>query len=196
MEDFTGLARYSRPEKWELGSIEEGRLHQEQLLSRCLLPQGFGCAELFHSSESQTHPHASTVLNGACQGWCEPARAGEERYRVRWLTRRSVSSADPSFSLQPYGVSYSGASFKFTVLDPTGARRSTQCTFCTRLTPDALLTDLGATLSQTVNSLNRPTFLSALPTPTLVSAEQITTSRTSLSAPLAIKQSTTSIWRA
>lgn len=28
---------------------------------------------------------------------------------------------------QPYGSSYSGASFKFTVLDPTGARRSTQC---------------------------------------------------------------------
>ncbi|ORY59424.1 hypothetical protein BCR35DRAFT_283657 [Leucosporidium creatinivorum] len=47
------------------------------------------------------------VLNGACQGWCEPTKAGEERYR-------------------PYGVSYSGASFKFTVLDPTGARRSTQ----------------------------------------------------------------------
>ncbi|BGP13717.1 hypothetical protein JCM10213_007105 [Rhodosporidiobolus nylandii] len=47
------------------------------------------------------------VLNGACQGWCEPTEEGEERYR-------------------PYGSSYSGASFKFTVLDPTGARRSTQ----------------------------------------------------------------------
>ncbi|GAA5877748.1 hypothetical protein JCM1840_003347 [Sporobolomyces johnsonii] len=47
------------------------------------------------------------VLNGACQGWCEPQEAGESRYR-------------------PYGSSYSGASFKFTVLDPTGARRSTQ----------------------------------------------------------------------
>jgi len=29
-------------------------------------------------------------------------------------------------ALQPYGVSYSGASFKFTVLDPTGARKATQ----------------------------------------------------------------------
>ncbi|BGO97546.1 hypothetical protein RTG_01521 [Rhodotorula toruloides ATCC 204091] len=47
------------------------------------------------------------VLNGACQGWCEPKEPGEARYR-------------------PYGSSYSGASFKFTVLDPTGARRSTQ----------------------------------------------------------------------
>ncbi|KAK4058838.1 hypothetical protein OIO90_000284 [Microbotryomycetes sp. JL221] len=45
------------------------------------------------------------VLNGACQGWCE--REDGARY-------------------QPYGVSYSGASFKFTVLDPAGARRSTQ----------------------------------------------------------------------
>ncbi|GAA5984638.1 hypothetical protein JCM11641_004548 [Rhodosporidiobolus odoratus] len=47
------------------------------------------------------------VLNGACQGWCKPVEDGVERYR-------------------PYGSSYSGASYKFTVLDPTGARRSTQ----------------------------------------------------------------------
>ncbi|GAA6012102.1 hypothetical protein JCM11491_001751 [Sporobolomyces phaffii] len=47
------------------------------------------------------------VLNGACKNWCEPKEAGQSRYR-------------------PYGSSYSGASFKFTVLDPTGARRSTQ----------------------------------------------------------------------
>ncbi|KAK4705610.1 integrin alpha FG-GAP repeat containing protein 1, partial [Phenoliferia sp. Uapishka_3] len=47
------------------------------------------------------------VLNGACPGWCEPKEAGETRYR-------------------PYGVSYSGASFKFTVLDPTGSRKATQ----------------------------------------------------------------------
>ncbi|GAA5978759.1 hypothetical protein JCM10908_004473 [Rhodotorula pacifica] len=48
------------------------------------------------------------VLNGACQGWCEP-RPGTDEKRYR-----------------PFGSSYSGASFKFTVLDPTGARRSTQ----------------------------------------------------------------------
>ncbi|GAA5874252.1 hypothetical protein JCM8547_007805 [Rhodosporidiobolus lusitaniae] len=47
------------------------------------------------------------VLNGACSSWCDGREAGEGRYR-------------------PYGSSYSGASFKFTVLDPTGARRSTQ----------------------------------------------------------------------
>ncbi|GAA5911057.1 FG-GAP repeat domain-containing protein [Sporobolomyces salmoneus] len=47
------------------------------------------------------------VLNGACKSWCEPTEPGQTRYR-------------------PYGSSYSGASFKFTVLDPTGARRSTQ----------------------------------------------------------------------
>ncbi|KAM0754773.1 hypothetical protein T439DRAFT_309573 [Meredithblackwellia eburnea MCA 4105] len=47
------------------------------------------------------------VLNGACSGWCEPKNPGESRYR-------------------PYGVSYSGASFKFTVLDPTGSRKATQ----------------------------------------------------------------------
>ncbi|SGY75403.1 BQ5605_C005g03425 [Microbotryum silenes-dioicae] len=45
------------------------------------------------------------TLNGACRAWCEPA--GEPRYR-------------------PYGASYSGASYKFSVMDPTGARRSTQ----------------------------------------------------------------------
>ncbi|GAA5933073.1 FG-GAP repeat domain-containing protein [Sporobolomyces koalae] len=49
----------------------------------------------------------ATVLNGACKNWCEPREPGQSRYR-------------------PYGSSYSGASFKFTVLDPTGARRSTQ----------------------------------------------------------------------
>ncbi|KAI5477781.1 Integrin alpha N-terminal domain superfamily protein [Pseudohyphozyma bogoriensis] len=47
------------------------------------------------------------VLNGACQNWCEPKAQGELRYR-------------------PYGVSYSGASYKFTVLDPTGSRKATQ----------------------------------------------------------------------
>lgn len=47
------------------------------------------------------------VLNGACNGWCEPLAEGESRYRT-------------------YGVSYSGASYKFTVLDPTGARKATQ----------------------------------------------------------------------
>ena len=48
----------------------------------------------------------STVLNGACPDWCE-AESGHSQYR-------------------PYGVSYSGASYKFTVLDPTGARKATQ----------------------------------------------------------------------
>ncbi|GAA6063243.1 hypothetical protein JCM10212_000345 [Sporobolomyces blumeae] len=49
----------------------------------------------------------ASLLNGACRGWCEPQEPGQSRYR-------------------PYGSSYSGASFKFTVLDPSGARRSTQ----------------------------------------------------------------------
>ncbi|GAA5896345.1 hypothetical protein JCM8208_001852 [Rhodotorula glutinis] len=62
------------------------------------------------------------MLNGACPGWCEPQEPGEKRYR-------------------PFGASYSGASFKFTVLDPTGARRSTQygqlaqSTYASLLTP-------------------------------------------------------------
>ncbi|GAA5951802.1 hypothetical protein JCM3765_003122 [Sporobolomyces pararoseus] len=46
------------------------------------------------------------VLNGACNNWCQPS-PDEDRFK-------------------PYGSSYSGASFKFTVLDPTGSRRSTQ----------------------------------------------------------------------
>jgi integrin alpha FG-GAP repeat containing protein 1 len=46
------------------------------------------------------------VVNGACQGRCKDATTGE--------------------SYDPYGVSYSGASYKFTVFDPTGTRRATQ----------------------------------------------------------------------
>ncbi|GAA6047594.1 hypothetical protein JCM3770_001581 [Rhodotorula araucariae] len=61
------------------------------------------------------------MLNGACPGWCEPREAGEKPYR-------------------PFGSSYSGASYKFTVLDPTGARRSTQYGQLAQSTYSALLT--------------------------------------------------------
>ncbi|GAA98182.1 uncharacterized protein L969DRAFT_93210 [Mixia osmundae IAM 14324] len=44
------------------------------------------------------------VVNGACERYCFPATG--DKYH-------------------PYGVSYSGASFKFTVLDPSGTRRAT-----------------------------------------------------------------------
>jgi integrin alpha FG-GAP repeat containing protein 1 len=60
-------------------------------------------------------------------------------------------------------VSYSGASFKFTVLDPTGARRSTQCTFLHAFPSQAHSTDLGPPLladgqlpQSTYLSLNTP----------------------------------------
>ncbi|THH16940.1 hypothetical protein EW146_g3775 [Bondarzewia mesenterica] len=47
------------------------------------------------------------VLNGACiSGWCTPSD-GSERYR-------------------PFGVSYSGASYKYTVLDTSGRRSAAQ----------------------------------------------------------------------
>ncbi|BGP45902.1 hypothetical protein JCM10450v2_001737 [Rhodotorula kratochvilovae] len=61
------------------------------------------------------------MLNGACPGWCEPREAGEKRYR-------------------PFGASSPGASFKFTVLDPTGARRSTQYGQLAQSTYSSLLT--------------------------------------------------------
>ncbi|KAH8923939.1 hypothetical protein BT69DRAFT_119975 [Atractiella rhizophila] len=62
----------------------------------------------------------SLVLNDACQGYCEPK--GEKKYR-------------------PYGVSYSGASYKFTILDPAGNRRAAhvgqlpQSSYLSLLTP-------------------------------------------------------------
>lgn len=57
----------------------------------------------------------------------EPARRGaSRRRRGRRATEYVRPAAYQTDTTQPYGVSYSGASYKFTVLDPTGARKATQ----------------------------------------------------------------------
>ena len=59
-----------------------------------------------------------SVLNGGCpSGWCSPEN--NSRFHVLFLTRALAFSN--TFS-QPSGVSYSGATFKYTVLDTTGQR--------------------------------------------------------------------------
>lgn len=69
---------------------------------------------------------------------------------------------------QPYGVSYSGASYKFTVLDPTGARRSTQCLLrldnSAHMSPSLTLSLPPSLPSPSVGQLPQSTYL-ALGTP-------------------------------
>jgi len=66
----------------------------------------------------------SAVLNGACGNvWCYNAN-GTERYHVR--PSASSSCLWTQFRPQPFGVSYSGASYKYTVLDTAGRRSAAQ----------------------------------------------------------------------
>lgn len=67
------------------------------------------------------------VGNGACEGLCEDEN--KVRYHVSRFRLLSNSIALPR--PQPYGVSYSGASYKFTVLDTAGNRKATQGTLRT-----------------------------------------------------------------
>ncbi|KAG8970871.1 hypothetical protein FRC03_000089 [Tulasnella sp. 419] len=61
------------------------------------------------------------VLNGACSGWCYPANGSEPRYH-------------------PFGVSYSGASYKYTILDTSGRRSAAQVAQLPQTAYQALLT--------------------------------------------------------
>jgi len=47
------------------------------------------------------------VLSGACDGWCIPNNLSESKY-------------------QPFGASYSGPSYKYTILDTSGRRSAAQ----------------------------------------------------------------------
>jgi integrin alpha FG-GAP repeat containing protein 1 len=76
------------------------------------------------------------VLNGACGGLCTPK--GELAYHVRFhllLTLRLVSHP-----LQPFGVSYPGATYKYTILDTSGARSAAQVSQLPQTAYHALLT--------------------------------------------------------
>ncbi len=67
------------------------------------------------------------VLNGACgNGWCYAVVNGtEEKYHVGSVFPR-ILCATLIRSIQPFGVSYSGASYKYTVLDTSGRRSAAQ----------------------------------------------------------------------
>ncbi|KAG8858531.1 hypothetical protein FRB96_005203 [Tulasnella sp. 330] len=61
------------------------------------------------------------VLNGACDGWCQPANSSDPKYH-------------------PFGVSYSGATYKYTVIDTTGSRSATQVAQLPQTSYHSLLT--------------------------------------------------------
>lgn len=68
------------------------------------------------------------VLNGACEnGWCSSLN-GTVHYHVMipiiFLPRYQFHFINTL--LQPFGVSYSGATFKYTILDTTGRRSAAQ----------------------------------------------------------------------
>lgn len=66
-----------------------------------------------------------TVLNGACDnGWCYPPN-GTQRYHVSAFLPYSRNFINRGCA-QPFGVSYSGASYKYTVLDTSGRRSAAQ----------------------------------------------------------------------
>ncbi|KAF5386695.1 hypothetical protein D9615_001974 [Tricholomella constricta] len=76
------------------------------------------------------------VLNGACDnGWCYPPNSSD-RYHVNNHSVMSPFGEELTFVLlQPFGVSYSGASYKYTVLDTAGHRSAAQGI----VTPDHIL---------------------------------------------------------
>ena len=64
------------------------------------------------------------TLNGACiSGWCDPSE-----------------STPNSTAYHPFGVSYSGASYKYTVLDTSGARSAAQVAQLPQTSYQSLLT--------------------------------------------------------
>ena len=68
-----------------------------------------------HFSDAST-----SVLNGGCpSGWCSAENGS--RFHVRPSIEPQCLFSPDAFS-QPSGVSYSGATFKYTVLDTTGQR--------------------------------------------------------------------------
>ena len=87
------------------------------------------------------------VLNGACDGDCQPV-AGGAKYKVSVHARSLRTRAE----IQALGVSYSGATYKFTVLDTLGRRVAQQGERDT-LSPPGLLTRSGPTPS---DELSRP----------------------------------------
>ncbi|KAG9010523.1 hypothetical protein FRB94_010289 [Tulasnella sp. JGI-2019a] len=61
------------------------------------------------------------VLNGACDGWCQPINSTEPKYH-------------------PFGVSYSGATYKYTVIDTNGGRSAAQVAQLPQTSYHSLLT--------------------------------------------------------
>lgn len=78
------------------------------------------------SQAYQLMPSQIVVGNGACEGTCFTADG--QRYHVSQISIpvKDLGTQADTPLVQPYGVSYSGASYKFTVLDTSGIRRATQ----------------------------------------------------------------------
>ena len=107
---------------WDL---ENDHVLQEQLLLRRILLKSFRSVGLTDTALS-----ALTCL--AFKSLTAPARDSVPRRgrATRDITYASRCTCADTLELrvlyQAYGVSYSGASYKFTILDPSGTRRATQ----------------------------------------------------------------------
>jgi len=75
------------------------------------------------------------VLNGACGGLCTPK--GEPAYHVCF---HLLLNSPHDHALQPFGVSYPGATYKYTILDTSGARSAAQVSQLPQTAYYALLT--------------------------------------------------------
>ncbi|KAG5219421.1 T-cell immunomodulatory protein [Salix suchowensis] len=97
----------------------EDLVHSEQLLLDAFFLKAIGSLPLYLLSVIYIHA-TFTVLNGACgNGWCySPNRTIKYHVSLSSFTPRSVILT----LSQPFGVSYAGASYKYTVLDTSGRR--------------------------------------------------------------------------
>lgn len=127
-------------------------------------------------------------MNGACDnGWCN-SKNGSGRYHVS--DQRKRSWVLPDF-IKPFGVSYSGASYKYTVFDTTGQRSAAQG-LCFRLWSTIVLT----CSLKLASSLRQHTKPSSPLTRTSGWGVQITISRIFSSDRLSNQRIILSIWKA
>lgn len=80
-------------------------------------------------SELSWLTHCSTVLNGVCEGTCKTESGASYEVRLPPLLRLRAERAPDDLAstfVQPVGVSYSGPSFKFTILDTNGKKTFSQ----------------------------------------------------------------------
>lgn len=119
--DYQGISWYPSSKVWG-DRPGKNLVYSKQCILWCVFPQGNWSVD--------THPWRglslikSEVLNGACNsGWCDGDN-GTKPYQV--CNCSFFPSYSSTVSYKPFGVSYSGASYKYTILDTSGHRSAAQ----------------------------------------------------------------------